>query len=868
MTELIKQLKAMCFLALSICVYTGLYTYSYSADSLNTKTTNQFTLRASRIQTVRWYLDAGNHALALGFAGIAESFYREGLSLQTLSQSERHSLSLQLITSLIAQFSFTKAEGVLKTLEGSTDPQYYLHKSLIAIHMQSFQEARNYLKYITPDQLNAFQLLWYYLARGLVETGQQNVIEAEKYFGQGSLLVQNEFQRAWFESILNQSKVYLKSDDPKLLERLKQDLESSSDNQRYVENERTYAIALFQSGNTQAAINLIEQQIKSTSKDSKQAYEDSLLLLSVLVGPQTLKGQQALEEILRKGTNLIVQRQALTLLMNSLSSTQPKILQDFFDLIINTADSQEHPLLNEILYLKAYTYSLQGNIQAAEDTAKILITRFPGSPLRSDTILLLAYMAVHQIDPRYRMAADYLNRLWIEASDGFERVQLGTLIADCYFLNQDYVQAADVYWSVLKDVVSQTDFDNLFYQYVLSLLENGSISEAQTAIDQIKIEQRLSLQCQFECEWNWMITAKNQGYTFEVNDRLNTLLNQDLQAINLGLYGRFQWLQAYLFYIQNDYSNTLQKVEILNKTLKLLIEEDPNLYHLIKSQALLLSAQAYLKLNEHPHATNLFEKLRNQYSDSAAAKQSYLEEAHYHALQGKLVEAQNIYIKLADTYSQSIYAPIALYEAAMVTILKGQPSDLEQALVLLERINTDYSSHNLVFYARFKQAEVLRMLNKLVPANWVYDNLLQNYSDHIDRPIIELARARCCMLLSSKDNHYQEEALTQLEHLFETTNISPDIRIEAGHTLGYFLEQTENYEHAQTIYWLILERFLMDERFYPFLTSTSRYWIGRTILQLGAILEAHNQLLEARNMYQLIIKYALPGREIIQPKLK
>ena len=47
---------------------------------------------------------------------------------------------------------------------------------------------------------------------------------------------------------------------------------------------------------------------------------------------------------------------------------------------------------------------------------------------------------------------------------------------------------------------------------------------------------------------------------------------------------------------------------------------------------------------------------------------------------------------------------------------------------------------------------------------------------------------------------------------------------------------------------------------------TGRYWMSRTLLELGTRLEAQGQLAEARRVYRKMVAYNLPGRTLAQSR--
>ncbi|MEI6108261.1 MAG: hypothetical protein WCR49_14785, partial [Opitutae bacterium] len=51
------------------------------------------------------------------------------------------------------------------------------------------------------------------------------------------------------------------------------------------------------------------------------------------------------------------------------------------------------------------------------------------------------------------------------------------------------------------------------------------------------------------------------------------------------------------------------------------------------------------------------------------------------------------------------------------------------------------------------------------------------------------------------------------------------------------------------------------------LGAKGRYWMARTLLELGALFERQEKLEQAREAWRLILKFGLPGGEVAQARL-
>ena len=84
---------------------------------------------------------------------------------------------------------------------------------------------------------------------------------------------------------------------------------------------------------------------------------------------------------------------------------------------------------------------------------------------------------------------------------------------------------------------------------------------------------------------------------------------------------------------------------------------------------------------------------------------------------------------------------------------------------------------------------------------------------------------------------------------------------------GYALAKRGQLAKAQTVYWSVVESFLLDATQAARLGATGRWWLSRSLLELGQIHEDAGRLDEAQRAYQLIIDNKLSGAAQAQAKL-
>ena len=265
--------------------------------------------------------------------------------------------------------------------------------------------------------------------------------------------------------------------------------------------------------------------------------------------------------------------------------------------------------------------------------------------------------------------------------------------------------------------------------------------------------------------------------------------------------------------------------------------------------------------------------LREEAPDTDAAVYSYIEEANVQASRGQLVEAQSLLTALVEGNPNHRYAPFALYQSALMAEARREDSYLREAVGKIEKLVTTYPGDPLVFYARFKQGDLLRKLNQWEPARLVYEEIINKFPQHAEVRSAQLALADTLSAQAGlSDPSLRGSAGAIYERLRDFPEAPIQLRIEAGFKAGNVLEQNQAFDRAAETWWQVANEFLISPALeegvpLPELGVKGRYWMARLLARLGGLLERRDRVAEARKAYALMIDAGLPQQPWAETQL-
>jgi tetratricopeptide (TPR) repeat protein len=825
---------------------------------------------------------SAERADALGFPSTAVSMYR---SLLAAPGADSRRLTLSLASALLDDGDVGGAGRVLDSYTGQRGAGWHLREGLVAAHQQRMEQAKAELAATRVDELDPPSRGWYYFLEGMLADVSPEPARAGPFYQQAASAAVSDLQRARF--LLAEEQVRLR------VGRVTEDqLTADRKNAEKFQNQkigygftREYAIALTAIGRRPQAIDVLQNALRTLPQEEHAETDHFRLLLGLIAGATDGVGRHELFELMASGSDPDIQRVALELLARN-SPTGPRRIElgETLDRLI--AEPRPSPIMESLLLCRAQLALSEARLGVnesaslyarAEDDANALLEKFPGSPLKAHAYAVLSGSAWEQ--QRYRTAADYAFKASGELSAGPIRAEFGILVAEAWFRAGvqgrdagDFRSAADAYAAALRSRPEGVRAGVLMFQQVQSEIEAGALGTAVSVLDELSRDRSFDPDDRWEAEWNLARSLEVQGKTEDAYERVNRLLRGG-SAGNLrpDLRARMAWLQARLSYDAKKPEETLKLVD----TLSTMTDGLPDgLGTDIASTSALLRAQANFELGRDAAAEDTLQKLRADFPTSDSAVYSYIVEADRSARQDKVIDAERLLTKLADDFPKSPYAPYALYQAALQAERLGTDANLREADKLLENLVTKYPGVDLVFSARMRQGDLLRELNQFPQAQRVYESLVNNpppASDHAAQDqntiLAQLALAECHNAQSADNPSHADSAQRMFQDLIERVNAPDDVRVEAGYNLGVILART-NKDKAQAVWWNdVVDEFLVKPGGPRDLGPKGRWWVARTLLDVGALYEQQGRIEEAKRAWTLLIDSGLPGDALARQRL-
>jgi tetratricopeptide (TPR) repeat protein len=813
-----------------------------------------------------WAWDALDGALQLGLLGIADRLLIElGKEPMEPAQQQRLlnvRLRVALVRGDLEQLKKIKA----RFLEEGLEPTPFL-EGLLAYSTGDFITAQASLRRVTSLDAGEEEAAWMALLEALLAQAMEGGESGREAFSRAMEMAPNDFLREQFELIRLRQNILEGGIGPDGISALRESVRSMSGERAGFEAARLLAIALAQSGNSSASIELIGSHLAMPGIREYGLRSDFLLLLAVVSGPASARGRLALEQLITEAGDAAHLGVAFSLYSTSLLGAAQ--IDSFLSALDGwISQTPTHPLIDRMLLEKAILLLESGQLDTASSSALRLVEQFPGSPYRANAIRTLAQIAWRRDPPAYRTAADYLNQLRMMNEAGLQGIRVSLLMADCFFLNGDYRRAAEVYGSVVA--LAPPEFsDQAVYQRILAEIGAGRFEEAAAVLDSAYEIGRYDENSLWKAEWNLVDAIRKKGRLESAYTRVEQrLASSAVGAVTSSLSLRMKWLSARLNVELGRPEAALQRVEQALASMDALQLESESRAAL-ESHLLLVGGEAAYLLNDETAAGAFFSTLRAEFPESGPNLLSYLIESRQQSGEDNLVSAQQSLIALVDRFPGSEYAPIALWEAALNAQQRGLASNFQEAITILERLISAYPEHGLVFYARLKQGDLARMLNDFPTALALYEALLAKFPSHPEIYRAQMNRADCLMAMGSADPTRYDAAAVIYEQTFLLRNAPYPIRMEAGFKWAQALQQQGEEGGKERVLWILCQKFCFDDSMQVEEGENSgNYWLSRAFLELAELQEAEAKLASAILLYETMIRLKLPGYRLASNRLR
>ena len=819
----------------------------------------------------KWALEGITTAIRCGFLDVAETLSSRLLETGNLTDAQfRQLYNSRLHIALVMGDMDAAGEALAQIRERglAADPLLEAYYDFFSGEPQT---AARILSSLDRETLQADRQAWARVLDALILTRNGQTEEANEAFLMAERLAPTALLRDQLEIIRYREELASGAYDEGTISALRESVRSMRGERGGFEAARLLAIALYRAGETNAAIEVLSTHLAMPGLRENNLRPEFLLLLGNIAGPDSQRGRLALEQIVSEQADPQLQSIALTLLAQSVSTDAERTA--FLDNVRSWLERiPPHPLSDRLLAYQAYFLARNQSFDRAEARAQELLERFPTSSFIPSALRLLAFTSWNQAPPRYRTAADYLNRLRQRIPASPEAFEAGVLIADCYFLNGDYANASNAYGAMLMEAGPE-QAPSIFFQRVLSEIRAERPNIAAELIDAAREDPRLDQEVLWKADWNLLDYLRRNGRTPEAFQRIRKILGQpspEEPVLPPDMELRFRWLEARLMLEAGSAD------EAVDMATALLDEVDAGElpvsrgeWSQVESHLLLLLGEAQLTAGLKADGLATFSILREKYPRTGQSILSYLVESRVESDEDNLVSAQQSLVALADRFPNSEYAPIALWEAALNAEQRGLNIHLQEAITILERLVTEYPSHDLVYYARIKQGDLARRLNDFPTALLLYERVLSQFPNHPQRYRAELSRADCLMALGSEDPARFDMAAV----IYERNCILPTaplaVRVESGFKWAHALNQEGDPDGSEAVLWLLYERFVLDEDLGQSVIhdDAGRYWVARVLIELGNVQVAKGDIASARQVFDTHQQMNLPGAALVQARL-
>ncbi|MFP4492635.1 MAG: tetratricopeptide repeat protein [Puniceicoccaceae bacterium] len=283
------------------------------------------------------------------------------------------------------------------------------------------------------------------------------------------------------------------------------------------------------------------------------------------------------------------------------------------------------------------------------------------------------------------------------------------------------------------------------------------------------------------------------------------------------------------------------------------------------AQTLLLKGEILFKAGRPEEAMEVMGDLRERFPDRRASMLSNLFEARYFAGRDLTGEAQIRLVNLADRFPDSGYAPIALFEAAIIAESRGTEESIGEAVRLLEDLVARFPDHPLAFHALIKEGEILRSIGDFSSARLVFRNTANRFSSHPLRYLAEIGDAETVLANPDAPTGELLDSAATLARISSVPDVPAAVLLESQLKRAEALRRAGQPGSARRALWEAVEPRLADRN--PDDASLA-FWLSKALLELSRWSDEDGQPAEAARFLTIIDRQNLPGKDLALAKLR
>lgn len=797
-------------------------------------------------------------ALDVGMSSLSEAMALRVFEDASADTNLKEQALQILINACISQGKFEMAERYLSLVRKKSDFDS-VREALILTGTGKAELAEAILQNLSEKENDQDFNSWLNMAKGYTNYSKGEYAEAISYFEKVKKLSVNGYLAADAEIAASACKISKKTtpaENAKLEAELEKNVDLFLGTPQGFQLAKQYAGLLFKEGKLQKALEVINSQLEIELSDSVD--KDDLRLIGAAINPDISKRIQELKNIMATSSSIGVLDFALALYVRDTKESADEQMEFLKKLAVEGSPSIRDRILLEISKNSVKTK----NYKQAEESAKEILEDYPASSYKSYAFRILAWTAFNGDKtklPQYRLAANYLESLADLEKDQTKAAKIRMLAADCYFMNKDYAGAEKIYGRLIEENLGERPV--LINHLLDALLLQNKDEDAIKLVSTLQSREGIDENTLWDCAWKILSALRKNSGDSETLQNIEKVLENN-KSLSPAMRIKILWLRARITEENGNLKRVITICEQLEREISKIEAADKPDIRLIRANAMLMRARAYEKsgtLEGEKSAFSVYTNLREKFPDTDSAQISVLYQAADLAMLERYNAARELCLSLVDKYPKSKYVYSAIFDAAEYSRKMGMESNYRTAISLLERLCKEFPDNPRNFYARLSQAEILRLINAFADARSLYTDIINLHSNHPEIYLAWLGLGDSTLALPAR----KKDAVAIFERLYSLPSLEAAAKAEAAYKWAFALASFDKISEANEVRFVTSLELLKNKN----LTAEAKYWIGRSLFDMGHSLEAKGQLRDARAAYELIVKNNLPSSKVAKEKL-